>query len=281
MISHRMSPSSGPVSAMSSRHRSGNLPSRPPGPLLLDADGCRALADALVEAPDTVISKHILRRGLARAWVLGNATRLEAAIIQNLAFCQDELIGFGDDAEALWSILRSRRGWSCVLVDSAVVNRLGPMIGSSAERPARTLVDIYHVLERPPPPLPSAPVRILTATDEPLVLRAPGTIWSGGYPSAAALLSEGIAAAAIVGDEIVAMAHTAAQSAAYADIGVATLPPWRGRGFATAAAALVVQQVQATGKTPTWSTGATNAASLKVAATLGFVETTRRVYVIQ
>lgn len=238
------------------------------------------LADALADTPETVIAGHVLRRGMARATVLGSATRFQAAIIQNLAFCRDELIGFGHDAEALWSILRHLDGWSCVLVDSATAEELGPLMNRTSEVPVRTLADVYHVLEQPLASVPLGPVRALSAADASRLASAPESLGGGGYSSAAALLNEGVAAAAIVGEEIVALAYTSARSAAYADIAVATLPPWRGRGFATAAAALVIQQVQAEGQIPVWSTGATNAASLWMAANLGFVETSRRTYVI-
>ena len=77
-----------------------------------------------------------------------------------------------------------------------------------------------------------------------------------------------------------AIAFTSARTARHADIGVATLEPWRGRGFATAAASLVAGAIQADGQTPVWSTGEGNLASLRVAAKIGFVEVGRRTYVI-
>ena len=55
---------------------------------------------------------------------------------------------------------------------------------------------------------------------------------------------------------------------------------WRGRGFATAAACLVSQAVQAVGLTPVWSTGEDNYASQRIAEKLGFTQIVRRTYVI-
>ena len=66
----------------------------------------------------------------------------------------------------------------------------------------------------------------------------------------------------------------------HADIGVFTSEEWRGRGLVTAAASMVAKQLQATGLTPTWSTGEDNFASLRVAGKLGFAEVGRRTYVI-
>ena len=58
---------------------------------------------------------------------------------------------------------------------------------------------------------------------------------------------------------------------------MSTLEEWRGRGLATAAASLVAQAIQESGRAPMWSAG--NPASLRVAQKLGFVEVSRRVYI--
>jgi predicted GNAT family acetyltransferase len=117
-------------------------------------------------------------------------------------------------------------------------------------------------------------------TDLPLLDAAPREIQGAGFGGTRALLEEGVVAGAIVDGALVAIAHASALTPRHADIGVATLDVWRGRGFASAAAALVAQQVQATGRTPVWSTGEDNVASQRVAEKLGFVEVGRRVYVI-
>jgi predicted GNAT family acetyltransferase len=110
--------------------------------------------------------------------------------------------------------------------------------------------------------------------------RAPPDLRGEGWGSSSALLREGIAAAAILDREIVALCHTTARTVQYADLGVATLPAWRNRGLASATAALVASEVQSAGQTPVWSTRATNLASLRVARKLGFQEVSRRIYLI-
>jgi predicted GNAT family acetyltransferase len=94
-------------------------------------------------------------------------------------------------------------------------------------------------------------------------------------------LEEGFVACAIVDDEIVAIAHTSARTDKYADIGVFTSEEWRRRGFVTAAASIVAKCIQDAGLTPTWSAGEDNFASLRVAQKLGFIEASRRTYVIK
>ncbi len=80
---------------------------------------------------------------------------------------------------------------------------------------------------------------------------------------------------------IVSTAQTAAITNGYADIGVATDEKWRGRGFATAAASIVARRIHETGRTPVWSCGEDNLASLRVAQKLGFEEVSRLTYVFR
>ena len=80
--------------------------------------------------------------------------------------------------------------------------------------------------------------------------------------------------------EIVSIAHTYARTTRHADISVRTFAAWRGHAFATAAASIVAGCIQEASQTPVWSTGEDNWASLRVAQKLGFVEISRRTYVI-
>ena len=75
-----------------------------------------------------------------------------------------------------------------------------------------------------------------------------------------------------------ALAHTNAITAAYGDIGVRTYEDWRGMGYASPSASIVARRIQDWGRTPVWSAGEDNAASLRVATKLGFVEVSRRIF---
>jgi predicted GNAT family acetyltransferase len=99
------------------------------------------------------------------------------------------------------------------------------------------------------------------------------------FGSAAALISDGIVAGAVIDGELVAVGFTAACGERYSDIGIVTRKDWRNRGLSTAAAALVCNDIQAEDQIPVWGTSIDNIASQKVAAKLGFEEVTRRVYV--
>ena len=71
-----------------------------------------------------------------------------------------------------------------------------------------------------------------------------------GFGSPDGLLSEGVAAGALVDGGLVALACTTARTEKHADLGVVTLEGWRGRGLATACAALVADGILRSGRVP-------------------------------
>ncbi len=245
----------------------------------LNRKGCRLLADALGDTPETVISVHVLRRGLCRAYVAGDPASFDGAIVE-ANFLLGEPTGFGSDPEVLWDLLKGVKGWDCVDVAPECATALGETIDREMGVPVRYYGDIYYTLSKPVLNFPNEAVRQLTLEDIRLLESAPAEVRGCGFGSSYGLLSDGIVACAIVSGEIVAIAHTSARTKCYADIGVVTLKEWRGRGFATAAASIVAKRVQEAGQTPVWSTGEDNIASLRIAQKLGFTEVSRSTYII-
>lgn len=245
----------------------------------LDPADRRRLADALGDSPETVIAVHLLRRGLCRAYVSGSPSRFDGAVVQ-ATHLPEEPTGFGNDPEVLWGLLESVSGWTCMNVAPKCAPGLGALMEGALDSPVRYLDDVYHTLTVPAVELRSEAVRRLTLEDLALLKSAPADIQGGRFENTAAMLSEGFVAGAIVDGRLAGIAHVSAVTDGYADIGVATLEPVRKRGFATAAASIVARSVQGAGRTPVWSTGADNTASLRVARKLGFVEVSRRTYVI-
>jgi hypothetical protein len=245
----------------------------------LDPAECQKLADSLGDTPETVISVHLLKRGLCRAYLAGNLLRFDGAIIQALDF-PDEPMGFGKDAAVLWNLLRVVQGWACVNVTPTCAPALGSLIQAETGTKVRYYGDIYHTLTKPIPFFHHDAVRQLTLSDLPLLEAAPREVRGSGFGSTHTLLAEGVVAAAIVENHVVAIAHTSARSQHLADIGVSTLAGWRIHGFATAAAAIVAREVQKAGQKPVWSTGEDNYASLRVAQKLGFTRVAQRIYII-
>jgi len=237
------------------------------------------LADALGDTPETVISVHLLRRGLCRAYVAGDPSRFDGAIVQ-WNDSPAEPMGFGSDPDVLWELLKVVRGWDCVNVTPQCATALGEIMEEKMGVPIRYYGDIYHTLSKPVLDYPNEAVHQLTLADLKLLESAPIELRGSGFGSPHGLLSDGVLACAVVSGNIVSIAHTSGRSDRHAEIGVFTLAVWRGRGFATAAASMVAQRVQEAGQTPVWSTGEDNVPSLRVAQKLGFTEVSRRTYVI-
>ena len=245
----------------------------------LTSQECLALADVIGDTPMTVISASRLQQGMCNAYIAGTLANVTAALVFD-AYCPDEPCGFGSDADALWQLLKTTDGWGCINVESACAEPLGALIEADTGIPVRYYGDVCHALLAPVYRYPNAAVRLLTSADAERLSKAPAEVRGNGYETHAAMITDGIAAGAVVDGNIVAIAHTYAETDLHADIGVFTLEAWRKKGFSTAAASLVAQAIQAKGKVPAWSCCEDNYASLRVAEKLGFTEIGRRTYVI-
>jgi RimJ/RimL family protein N-acetyltransferase len=245
----------------------------------LDPTAGQVLGDVLGDTPETVISAHLLRRGLCRAYVAGDLTHFEGAIVQATAH-PTEPTGFGSNADVLWELLQAVEGWDCINVSTACARPLGEILSRGTGAGVRYLDDVYHTLTEAAAPFTNEAVRLLTEADLDLLASAAPELRASCWETIQGLLEEGIVACAIVGGHIAATALTAARTERYAEVGVYTKEAYRRRGFATAAASLVTRRVQEAGQIPVWSAGGHNVASLRVAEKLGFVEVSRRVYVI-
>ncbi len=245
----------------------------------MDAGACLALAQALGDTPETVISVHLLTRGACRAYAIGEPSSFRAALIQ-ADDLPEEPMAFGYDPDLIWQLLRSARGWKCVNVPLRCRAAVEKSFRRELGKPSRCVEDVYHALMRPAAAQPNADVRRLTSDDLGLFEEAAPELRVNGFGGIGNLLEHGYAAGAVVDGRIVGLAHTYAISAGHADVGVFVLEDHRRRGYATAAASIVARCVQGTGRTPVWSAGAANTASLRVAEKLGFEEVMRRVYVV-
>jgi RimJ/RimL family protein N-acetyltransferase len=236
------------------------------------------LAEALGDTPESVIAHHQAARGLARVAVAGRLPRFDAAVVQALAD-PTEPIAFGHDAAALWGLLRRLEGWECVCAPSPLAEPLGRLIVAERGGSVRYYGDVQYALPEPARPFAHPRVRRLTRADLPLLAAAPPAVRGAGWATAGEMVDAGAAGGSVDG-RLVAVAHVSAETPRHADVGVATLEPYRRQGLSTAAASLVAGLIQSSGRTPVWSTGAENHASQAVARKLGFVEVGRKTYVI-
>lgn len=233
---------------------------------------------ALGDTPETVISAHLVQRGLGRAIWTGDPSNFQAAWVQSI-HDPGEPCGYGEDAAALWALLQTLEGWKYPNVSATVAPTLARLMERDLGIEYRLYADVYHTLTRPTLVVSHPNVLLLTLDDVPLLEASEVGAWCGfGGPEG--LLREGFAAAPIINGQIVGLAQTYAITEHHADIGIGILERYRRQGYALAACALVCQAVQAIGLTPVWSTGEDNHASLHLGQKLGFIETSRRMYLI-
>jgi RimJ/RimL family protein N-acetyltransferase len=244
-------------------------------------EGKRALVlAALKENPETVISIHVLTRGDCNVYVSDDRPSGSLAILQSKDLLP-EPTGFGSNAKALWRQLTRVKGWQCILVDKEVAPPLGEIISSQLRTPVAFLDDVYHVPREQVFHFENESVRRLTLDDLTLLEALPREAQPIGFwRNLRTSLIEGLVAGAIVEGKVVATSFIAARGQTYADIGVYVLKKYRRRGLATAAASLVARSVQSDGLIPVWSCGSHNLPSLKLARKLGFIEASRRTYVV-
>ena len=248
-------------------------------PAQLSSAELPALARVLSDSLETAIPVHRLMRGPCIAYVVGETARFDAAIV-HLQEDKGELQGFGENAEALWSILEPLDGWRAVSVSPSVAPKLGVQIRSSTRNRVAYYDDVYHTLTRPAVTHSHPDVRLLTVDDRALFDDVPDDLKPGMRGDVEIVLREGFVAGAVVDNSIVSVAHTNAITERYADIGVFTHQDYRNLGYSTASAAIVAAAIQKSGRTPVWSCGEDNLPSLRVAAKLGITEVSRRTYVI-
>jgi hypothetical protein len=95
----------------------------------LTSENTETLIRALGDSWATVIATHHLRRNLADAWLVGPAEHPQAVVVAKRPQ-DEEPAAFGDDAAAIWAILKSLPGWTCVNVAYRVADSLAEIMRS-------------------------------------------------------------------------------------------------------------------------------------------------------
>jgi len=240
----------------------------------------RLLLAMLAENPQTVISIHVLTRDDCDIYMSGNQRPQRAAILQSRELPSEPIV-FGSDPDAIWQELTHVKGWQCVLVDKDVALPLGEIISTQLKTQVSFLDDVYHVPREQVLSFQDKSVCQMTIEGlTQLEALPPEARPIGFWGDLRTSLREGLVAGAIVEDKVVGTCFVAARGQRYVDIGVHVLEDYRGRGLATASASLVTRSVQSEGLIPVWSCGSHNLPSLKLARKLGFIEVSRRTYVI-
>ena len=239
-----------------------------------------AVIAALGDTPETVITLHFLQKGACEVLVVGDPAQLEGLIVQTDEV-PEEPSAYGNSAEAIASLLPHLSGWACINVPIDLADDLVEPVARVAEAAGVRMVDdVFHTLTKPVVIPAGSDARLLTVAETDLIRNASPALVGTSAQRVIDTLEWGHVAGVERNGELVAIGHTFAVSPKHADIGVVTHPEWREQGFATAVGAVVAQAIQAEGRIPVWSAGGTNLASLRAAARLGFVETSRRVYLV-
>jgi ribosomal protein S18 acetylase RimI-like enzyme len=242
---------------------------------LMDAVEKCQLADALGDSPETALAVHLLRKGGGEAYVAGDLPDPRAVLLEAYDV-GPELLAFGADAEALVSMLAGIREWEAVNAPANIGPRLAALIADELCIPNHIVDDIYQVPGGPVEVVSHPDVRMLTHADVDMLNATPDDIRDSFDDDLHAVLGEELIAGAVVDGRIVSVGCTYGFHEKFVDVAISTLPEYRGRGYARAAASLVVSRTQAAGHVPIWSCAPTNTASLAVAQTLGFREWSRR-----
>jgi predicted GNAT family acetyltransferase len=111
---------------------------------------------------------------------------------------------------------------------------------------------------------------------------SPNVAWiAKTWGGPAGLAASGHAWGAFAEGRLVSVACSFFLGARYEDLGVVTEPEFRSLGLSVACAGALCEEIQARGRTPSWTTSPDNAASLRVAEKLGFsIRRHDRLYVV-
>jgi GNAT superfamily N-acetyltransferase len=238
-----------------------------------------AAAQWIGDRPHVVLPTHALMSGRCRAWVMHDDSPEEPrALLVRTDLVPSEPVGFGRDPEALTALLLSVDPWRCVNVGDALMQTLPPVLSRKTGRTVRRYDDLYYVLVRAGPDFQSPLVRLLNEDDVDVWKSADDGLAPTDRRLVSLILREGICAAAIVNDRMVARAFAYAITPLHADLSASTAPAFRGRGLISACSSAVIRELQNRRITPVWSTGQDNLVSQHVAHKLGFAPISPRVY---
>ena len=238
----------------------------------LDAVGRASLASILSDVPETATTIARLRADRCRVWSCG-----DTVLVSCDSLAPGEPMAFGNDAAAILAMLAEVPGWRAVDVAPRAADALAALLAEHGIA-VQPVADIYFATGDAPEVEPRAEARMLGGRDADL-LDASREAFAAIDPSLGEPLH--IAAGAIVNGALVSLCAVNALTHRHANLAVATLPDWRNRGFATAAAALVTAGVVRTRRRALWSCAETNLPSLAIARALGYQESSRRTLLVR
>jgi RimJ/RimL family protein N-acetyltransferase len=238
----------------------------------LDAVGRAALAALLPDTPENVISNHLLKTGNCRVW-----SERDCVLLESEQYAPGEPHLIGSEVSSLLALLRERPEWRAANIDPRIASAMSEELAAIGI--AVQLVEDRYFNRADAPDVPAAPeARLLRSADAATLARA-REAFAGFDPALGAPWT--IGAGSFDGDEIVSLAAVTAQTPRYANISAVTLPEWRDKGHATAAAAVLSGAIVRGKRKALWSCAESNGPSLAIAEALGFTEATTRTYLVR
>jgi RimJ/RimL family protein N-acetyltransferase len=149
--------------------------------------------------------------------------------------------------------------------------RLDAVAAGRVRRRERCRLALRDPRPADPATAPGIELRLL---DERLVAEASSLgldLGSRFWPSERAFLEGGFGVCALEAGQVACVCYAAGVAGGQAEVDVLTRPEYRGRGLARAVAGRFVEECLVRGIRPTWDCFRENAASMRLAAALGFV----------
>jgi RimJ/RimL family protein N-acetyltransferase len=215
------------------------------------------------ERPGYLVGSHVLSTGCGRAWAdrSPNGRALLAEVAGNYQF-------YGDpQALTAQEVAPLLKGF----IDCSP--EFEPLLQAACPDLAAWQRVVYQLADLRPISTPAgAEIRRLEEADEPEIASlSPESAWVvktwGGAGGAA---KNAVAWGAFVKGKLASIACPFFVGIQYEDLGVATEPPYRGRGLSAACTYALIQDVLRRGKQVSWNTSTDNKASIRVAEKLGF-----------
>ena len=153
------------------------------------------VADALGDTPETAIPTHLLRRGLADAYIAGSLPRFDGAIVQSHSLPYEPWC-FGTDPDVQWQLLCRLNGWGRRRVSPNVSADLAGPLSALMKRTAKVEVrhygDVYHTLTGRVNEFATPEVRLLGVGDSDLLAAFESDPRRLGFKTFEDLLKNGI-----------------------------------------------------------------------------------------
>ncbi len=220
------------------------------------------------DSPQNVVINHSLIQKHATVHYSGSIDKLQSMIVET-PYEPGEPFCFGIDEEEIIDLLENVEKLVGFSVANANANKI---IEKYYEKHGIKLTKLNcntFVLENKPKQRSTKAV-LLDMNDLDIINRASNHFDWFGFMSGEDMLRAGLISGIIKDNELVSVAYTSAFTEKYVDIGIRTKKQYRSRGYASDAAAKVIEATLSMSKVPVWNVMEDNYPSIAICKKLGF-----------